>query len=535
MFLEDVRKNDIIEYSYTLKGFNPIFKDKYCSFFNTRYPAPYYHIYYKLMVPQGRALTIKNSKETITPVVTSDATKTTYEWSLNDVSPLRLQDGYPGWLDPYPCIMVSEYKNWNDVSAWASTLFPKVNIVSGELQKKIDEIKKTYTSPEDRTAAALQFVQDDIRYMGLEMGVHSHLPVSPDKVMSRRFGDCKEKSYLLVTLLQSMGIEAAPVLINTDYTQAITNWLPSAYCFDHTTVRVRLADGYHWFDPTISYQRGKLAEISYPDYKTGLIVSDTTTALTAISNHEKGEENIREIFTVPDMTGGAKLKIISTYSGANADNVRESFNSSSTYEMQKKYQQFYQAYYSKLSADSLAFDDNKDGTFTTTEYYSIDSFWNNNKTKLEQYFEPYVINSILKKPKEKNRSLPFSISFPAKYHEEIVINLPEDWNLKPFHTNIKNSAFAFTADCVIHNTSISIQYDYESLKDYVTPQESAAYFTQLKQLDDKEGYTLTVNGDDNDDDSSIAFDKHENNPMYVALPILLSIGVVVWLSQRRRN
>src|SRR4051794_22985919 len=42
VFLEDVRKNDIVEYSYTLKGFNPIFKNKYSDVYDTKFSTPLY-------------------------------------------------------------------------------------------------------------------------------------------------------------------------------------------------------------------------------------------------------------------------------------------------------------------------------------------------------------------------------------------------------------------------------------------------------------------------------------------------------------
>ena len=68
------------------------------------------------------------------------------------------------------------------------------------------------------------------------MGKNSYKPHSPDRVMQQRFGDCKDKSYLLCTLLQAMNIEASPVLISTSYKKTITNWLPSPALFDHCTV-----------------------------------------------------------------------------------------------------------------------------------------------------------------------------------------------------------------------------------------------------------------------------------------------------------
>ena len=61
LFLEDVRKGDIIEYSYTLRGFNPVFKGKYANIFETSFAIPVYNLYYKLLVPDGRTVQIKNS------------------------------------------------------------------------------------------------------------------------------------------------------------------------------------------------------------------------------------------------------------------------------------------------------------------------------------------------------------------------------------------------------------------------------------------------------------------------------------------
>src|SRR4051812_19205790 len=44
LFLEDVRKGDIIDYSYTIDGFNPIFKGKYSQIFETGFAVPIYNV-----------------------------------------------------------------------------------------------------------------------------------------------------------------------------------------------------------------------------------------------------------------------------------------------------------------------------------------------------------------------------------------------------------------------------------------------------------------------------------------------------------
>jgi hypothetical protein len=189
LFLEDVRKDDIIEYSYTLKGFNPIFKNRYADVYLTQFTVPFYQVFYKLIVPQSRNITVKNTLTTLLPKVETSANETSYEWTLNEILPLRLDENLPSWYDCYPAVMVSEFKSWKEIVDWALELFPFPATIPANMQKKIQEIKTKHATVEDQVAAALRFVQDDIRYMGVEMGVSSHKPHAPAQIFNQRYGD----------------------------------------------------------------------------------------------------------------------------------------------------------------------------------------------------------------------------------------------------------------------------------------------------------------------------------------------------------
>lgn len=532
LFLEDVRKNDVIEYSYSLKGFNPVFQNKYSDFLDTRYSTPLYNLYYKIVVPNNRTIYIKNYIDTLTPAIHKEGNQTVYEWTQTNIHAFHTQDHLPNWYDAFGTISISEYKDWKEVIQWARTMFLPVKTLAPALQKKIDEIVKNDSTQEQKVQAALRFVQDDVRYMGLEMGVHSHLPATPDKTFARRFGDCKEKSYLLVTMLNKMGIEAFPVLINATSTIAINNWLPSPKCFDHVTVRIALADGYHWFDPTISYQRGLLKNISYPDYKVGLVIQDSTTALTEIKHKFAGTENVREMINITDMKGHATLKVETTYTGFYADDMRERFSNNSNYEMLNNYKKFYQNYFSGIIADSLSFTDDSSGSFTTKEYYKIDSLWKNEKGVLKRSFTCYIIDNALRTTKDKHRTMPFAIDYPANYHEEVEITLPEDWNLNPFSTEIKHAGFTFKVSCITSSRKVLLKYDFESLKDNITPAESDGFFAKMSEVFENENYELSINADGLST-SDLTTIKTKSNPFYVAIPILMLIGAAIWWTQRR--
>src|SRR5207245_3226925 len=82
-------------------------------------------------------------------------------------------------------------------------------------------------SAEQRVLQALRFVQDEIRYMGVEIGVNSHMPYSPATVVKRRYGDCKDKTLLLITMLRALGISARPALVSTTYRSHVTDYQPT--------------------------------------------------------------------------------------------------------------------------------------------------------------------------------------------------------------------------------------------------------------------------------------------------------------------
>ncbi|MGN6166527.1 MAG: DUF3857 domain-containing transglutaminase family protein [Flavisolibacter sp.] len=540
LLLEDVRMGDIIEYSYTLKGFNPIYNNRYAAIYDVQYSVPIYNLYYKLLVPNNRSLEVKNYKTDIKASIKQTATEKIYEWNLNDLKPLRIQDNTPSWYDPYSMVLISEYKSWKEVNDWAKTLFSFNLQLSDRLQKKIAEIENNYTTNEERVLAALKFVQDDVRYMGIEIGTGSHKPNHPNKIMDQRFGDCKDKSYLLCTILQAMGIEANPVLINTESKRTIMEWLPSPSIFDHCTVMAKVNNLVYWFDPTIAYQRGKLRDIYYPDYQCGLVITGSTERLTVIPSQVKGEVGIKETFDVPDMSGKANLVVKTVYTGYFADNIRDEFKNNSLYEMQKSFRGYYTPYFDNITADSLIYsDDESSGVFVTKEYYRVHDFWKMKKGIQKASLSPFTINAVLSKPEQANRTMPFKLSFPSRYKEEIQVNLPEEWNADASSDKISCASFLLKYNFSATGRRINLLYEYENLKDHVAVDDLQEYLASYKKIDENVGYSLTYS------DGTTSYVKKDkvqfsnaDSPfplLYTILGFCLFITIMIRRNRRQNN
>ena len=71
-----------------------------------------------------------------------------------------------------------------------------------------------------------------------------------DETWTRRFGDCKGKTVLLIALLNELGIEAEPVLVSTVLGDGLDQRLPLLNNFDHVIVRAHVGTQWYWLSRT---------------------------------------------------------------------------------------------------------------------------------------------------------------------------------------------------------------------------------------------------------------------------------------------
>ena len=239
ILLEDVRVGDVVEYAYTLRGANPVFEGLYFDWFSARWEVPVHRQRWRLLWPSARRLYVKNHSTSIEPVRRTRGSVTEYLWEERDVAPLVPDSDAPAWYDTASWVQLSEWSSWGEVADWAVRRFARASGKAPAVLRKVAEIRDAAATSEAGVLAALRFVQDDVRYLGIEIGESSHQPSPPETVLRRRFGDCKDKAGLFCAILEGLGVEAQPVLVNTDWHQGLESWQPSPTAFNHVVARVR--------------------------------------------------------------------------------------------------------------------------------------------------------------------------------------------------------------------------------------------------------------------------------------------------------
>lgn len=494
LVLDDIRVGDIIDYSYSVKGENPVFGGHFSSAVPVQLEQPAERLLTRVLWPSQRHLYAKAHGCSVQPAAVAGKEAVEYVWDLRQVPGFALEDSLPAWCEPEPWVQLSEFKTWAEVNQWASTLFQITPPFSSDLSRKIAEWKRI-PGREQQISTVLRFVQDEVRYFGIEIGASTEKPADPSAVFSRRFGDCKDKSLLFVTILRALGIEAHPVLVNATSCRAIEDWQPSAGAFDHCIAVVQCGGRTYWLDPTMNYQRGPLAAHYLPAYERGLVISPQTTRLTVIPQTTGlSQTTTTEYFRLGRKTESSGLKVVTVAVGRDADDLREVLAATKRSDIEKSDTHFYSGLYPgiKMSSPIAIEDDEQQNRIQTTEFYSIDNAWTqpDKDRKYRCDFYPSAIAAFLKSPVDTYRKLPLGIDFPQHQILRTEVTLPEAWPSDTDTKTIFDPAFTFRKSCRRAGNKLVMEYEYQSLADSVSPDRVSQYLERLNQSSQSLGYSL---------------------------------------------
>jgi transglutaminase-like putative cysteine protease len=496
--LEDVRQGDIIDYSFSITGYNPRNDGHYFDECYFEYNLPVSLIYKRLIVPSNKKLYFKYIGQELVPIVSKSRTTTEYEWKIRNVKALLFDENTPSWYDPGRRVAITDFSSWKDVNNWIINDYIVSEAEKSNIKKELPAILKSKVV-EDQIAEAIRFVQDNVRYLGFESGLSAYVPNPPGKVLARRYGDCKDKSLLLCAILQSIGVLASPVLVNTNHLPDEGAIIPSPYNFNHCIVQVFYGNQYWYIDPTLSNQGGKAGTFYVPEYGQGIVLREGTEGTTRVGGNLNMRLKVQSTFTLDSIGGSAVLNVRSTYEGGQADINRLYFASNSLDEISQSYINFYSDTYPgiKLTDKLVYWDDRENNIFEVDEKYFIDKFWKpltNNKEKIDCHVYPLSLRSMLQIPSSASRKMPYKLQYPIDISEEITIKLPESWNVKPGALMLEDSAFYYNYTSAYEKNTIVLSYEYRSKTDHINPPGTSSLIADFNRiLEDSAGYELSYN------------------------------------------
>lgn len=497
--LPDVRVGDIIDYSYTITGQNPIHQGKYTSAFALQYTLPIQTYRYSIFVPAGEKINYKSINNALEPAIESTGHFKQYTWLSKNTEAIVYETATPSWYNPAAQIYLSQYDNWKEV---VDIYQQHYNIDSRDraiLKQKISEVIDPKVSDEEFIDQAVRFVQDKVRYLGFENGLNSHKPTNPLEVLGHRYGDCKDKSFLLCEILRTRGIKAYPMLVNSTNGENIPLLTPSPNVFDHCVVQMVYNDTYSYIDPTYNYQGGNYKNYFFPNYENGLVLKPGEKELTPLPEPENATTSITETFILDDVGGGASLEVKTIYSGQDADIRRQEFAANNLQEIQKNYTNFYSRLYPSIKkTKNLSYTDHRgtENEFIVVENYRIDSLWSissENNQIIYAEFYPLSLESYLFPEKTIGRKMPLYLNSNIDITHKSIVYVPEAWTVSNDHSTFGNDGFLYDYDVHYKNATLKITHHYKTLSDYLPVEKIKSYFSEHEKAQENLSFFLTYN------------------------------------------
>ena len=147
-------------------------------------------------------------------------------WTVNDVKAIRKEDDMPPMdgvigqmiISFFPAggPAVNGFGDWQQMGNWYRSLINGRTNPSPELKQKVVALTSSTPGQIEKMRALAQFVQHDIRYVAIELGIGGWQPHAAPDIFSHRYGDCKDKATLMGSMLHEIGIDSYYVLINTE-------------------------------------------------------------------------------------------------------------------------------------------------------------------------------------------------------------------------------------------------------------------------------------------------------------------------------
>jgi len=161
-------------------------------------------------------------------------------WTARDVPKLVPEPSMPGYSEVLAYVHVSTYRTWEDVGRFYWGLVKDQLRVTGEIRSAaFDAVKGIAESDEEaRIRAVYDFVVSRTRYVGLEFGINSFKPYPVETILSRRFGDCKDKASLMHAMLEALGIDSRLVLLRMKRLGGVETAPASLAVFNHAILYV---------------------------------------------------------------------------------------------------------------------------------------------------------------------------------------------------------------------------------------------------------------------------------------------------------
>jgi hypothetical protein len=177
-------------------------------------------------LPEGMKVYYKAMNINAEPQVVVADGKQYYKWSARHLAAVQNEAYAPPAGELLPLVLISpgsfEIENftgsmasWKDFGLFMNKLAEGRDALSPAMKAKVAELTAGAASEREKIEKLYRYLQDNMRYVSVQLGIGGWQPFDAAYVEANRYGDCKALSNFMKAMLKEAGIKAWPVLIHS--------------------------------------------------------------------------------------------------------------------------------------------------------------------------------------------------------------------------------------------------------------------------------------------------------------------------------
>jgi transglutaminase-like putative cysteine protease len=461
--LPQVEVGSIVEWETETDTYNPFRKDFFFPRWGFQGSSPSLMSHFSITVPSDRKLTYAVGhfdgpwKSRAAPRVATKDGATTYEWRLDDIPGIVAEPDMVPYDDYAPYVKAALFSDWGRIDDWLVGMYRERLKASPELAAFTLDLVKNKKSDDEKVAAIYHFVQREVRYIAIKMGVASGWGgYAADVTWKKRYGCCIDKAILFASMLRVAGIPAEPVLLNPNEEARHDYRVPDIW-FSHAITRLKVNGKWIFLDSTGSdYRYPELAAFDHGSET--LDVFERGTRTIPVPAPEKNASDYTYAVTL-DADGGAAVTFGANYNGVHEGELRGYYKSLKESDQRRSFQDWINDV--SPAAELLSFhvdhQDDLDKPFTLGMSYRVKDYLVPagdlrilKLPDLEQSFEEVALA-------KRRYALQYRTSSERVYH--YAVELPEGFAVAsaPSKTRVDGPHESFRLDCAQSGPRLSCE------------------------------------------------------------------------------
>ncbi|MGZ3956438.1 MAG: DUF3857 domain-containing transglutaminase family protein [Flavisolibacter sp.] len=214
-----------------------------------------------VIVPEDYVLRYKMLNYKGAPVEALDKGKRKFEWSITQLPAIREEFAAPRWQERVPMVRlapsqfeIENYKgsmdSWKDFGKFINSLTQGRDQLPEETRQKVAQLTANVSSEKEKVKILYQFLQQNTRYISIQLGIGDWQPFEASFVAQKGYGDCKALSNYMYSLLKAAGIRSLYTLIKGgEFDHFLMEDFPSNQ-FNHAILCVPLQKDTMWLECT---------------------------------------------------------------------------------------------------------------------------------------------------------------------------------------------------------------------------------------------------------------------------------------------